>query len=61
MTVRRFFFTTSKKSRVLHRCYSDRHVEGERTVCGKAIAAGWIWMQRQKSRMRICHRCEAGL
>jgi hypothetical protein len=63
MKVRRYFAVTSPKAEdlVLHRYYGVKMVEGERTACGIAMGAGWLfWIPKHAPRLHYkhCLRCE---
>lgn len=60
--VKRFFFVQAPLGRVRHVCYSNRHVEGDRTACGLRMLKGWKWAsvsaKREMKRLPLCENCE---
>lgn len=58
--VRRYFWVRSPKSSVVHRSFAPHMVEGELTVCNRAMQAGWSYyygLRNVPNGSSICAQC----
>ena len=57
-SVKRFYFVKPPTRGKAHIMYASTKVEGNLTLCGRRVIAGWKWSTRPKFRDR-CTQCEA--
>ncbi len=62
MKVKRYFVVHAPKSKVLHRYFGSKLVEGEKAACGIRLGWHWLWFSWPRRAkllgMRRCQRCD---